>query len=296
MPACGESPDSNGAKYVAQESFLPNLEAFRNLMEASGYTKKTAFAAQSKLAPKTLTRLFKGYRASRQTIQAVVDGFRPLGFQVVFESLVLPDDASGHTCDRIGQMDLWPSLADVVRQVAIIAGASSMASDTEDARRSISLGAAASLLEELDGDVALVKNFTIPADIDATICGIRTAHLLLRPMADKLRCGLCFMAEELAKYGELKNQLGSLQDSVPAPEEFFEKNNTGFRALLDALDGSVNHDRGLAGLFCSAVALLVDGQPRVSAIYDPAAGVCTSAFLGGHMRVRSGWLWRLLGT
>jgi len=50
--------------------------------------------------------------------------------------------------------------------------------------------------------------------------------------------------------------------------------------ILDGLDGTANFSRGLP-LFCSAVAILVDDQARVGAMYDPIHNVVYSAVLPG---------------
>jgi myo-inositol-1(or 4)-monophosphatase len=64
------------------------------------------------------------------------------------------------------------------------------------------------------------------------------------------------------------------------PERFFGGSNNVLRVIFDGIDGTANFNRGLP-LFCSAVALLIDDQVRVSAIYDPIHHLVYSAALSG---------------
>jgi myo-inositol-1(or 4)-monophosphatase len=69
-------------------------------------------------------------------------------------------------------------------------------------------------------------------------------------------------------------------ERIKEPDKFFTGESNIIRVVLDAIDGTVNFIHGIP-LFCSGLAILVDGVPRVSAVYDPIHHVVYSGVLRG---------------
>ncbi|HEX7941187.1 MAG TPA: inositol monophosphatase family protein, partial [Gemmatimonadaceae bacterium] len=70
------------------------------------------------------------------------------------------------------------------------------------------------------------------------------------------------------------------QNCIKAPDHFFKENDNSLRVILDGIDGTASFMRGIP-LFCTAVAILVGNQVRVSAVYDPIHHVVYSGALEG---------------
>ena len=142
------------------------------------------------------------------------------------------------------------------------------------------------------------KNPSTYADLYSTVSIIRTLNDLLSPVASQLGCGLTYLAEESSDSEKIKRLRELLPSSVHhglhCPEDFFQ--NLGLRVILDAIDGTGNFTRGLP-LFCSALAILVDAEVRVSAVYDPIHHVVYSATLRGPSEcpeeTAEAWMWQV---
>jgi len=63
-------------------------------------------------------------------------------------------------------------------------------------------------------------------------------------------------------------------------KEFFEAGKDGLRVVFDGIGGTGGFVRGVP-LFCVAVGILIDDEPRVAAIYDPIGRTIYSAVLSG---------------
>ena len=125
------------------------------------------------------------------------------------------------------------------------------------------------------------KNPSTLADLQATCVILETCNALLPPIRDKLGCGLGYLGEETTFNDFLRDKLSDqILRIIHKPKLFFIQRNNILRVIFDAIDGTENFSRGLP-LFCSAIAILVDDQVRVSAIYDPIHRQVYSALLKG---------------
>ena len=128
------------------------------------------------------------------------------------------------------------------------------------------------------------KNPPTYADLAATAAILRAADSFLSATAEKLRCGLAYLGEETVRpaYCEWLAQVlaDSIANKVAPPDEFFTGAPNTIRVILDAIDGTANFSKGFP-LFCSAIAILVDDQPRIGATYDPIHNVVYSGVLPG---------------
>ncbi len=103
----------------------------------------------------------------------------------------------------------------------------------------------------------------------------------MSPIAGELLAGLSYLGEETTHDEYLREHLSDdVLKRKHAPQRFFESHENVLRVIFDGIDGTGNFNRGLP-LFCSAAAILVDDQVRVSAIYDPIHHQVSSAVLPG---------------
>jgi myo-inositol-1(or 4)-monophosphatase len=77
--------------------------------------------------------------------------------------------------------------------------------------------------------------------------------------------------------------LGEEQGSGPASREP-RSGEARFRWIVDPIDGTTNFAHGLA-LFCTSIALEIDGQLAVGVVYDPMAEELFTAERGGGARL-----------
>lgn len=170
-------------------------------------------------------------------------------------------------CDRISGDRLWPALEQAAIQIAAAGGMAAMGfyRDAWKARRAFNDG----------------KNPSTDADIQATAAILQSCHTLLAPIADRLPCALSYLGEESCYQDRLRELLShDALRRVHEPERFFGNSETTLRVIFDGIDGTGNFNRGLP-LFCSAAAILIEDQVRVSGIYDPIHHVVYSASLPG---------------
>ncbi|MCA1703992.1 MAG: hypothetical protein LC808_12295 [Actinobacteria bacterium] len=128
------------------------------------------------------------------------------------------------------------------------------------------------------------KNAPTEADVQATCMILRSAHSILEPLRRSLNCSLSYLSEESDKSDRVKSLLpDDIAGCIHPRKVFFGRHENVIRVILDGIDGTENFGRGLP-FFCSALAILVEDQARVSAIYDPIHHLIYSARLPGpHM-------------
>jgi len=109
-------------------------------------------------------------------------------------------------------------------------------------------------------------------------------------------CSISYLGEETSYDDLLRKNLvnADVLQKIHPPERFFGNGGNTLRVIFDGIDGTCNFDRGLP-LFCTAVAILVDDQVRISAVYDPIHHEIYSALLPGpyeqseHQATASAW-------
>src|SRR5262249_28776690 len=125
------------------------------------------------------------------------------------------------------------------------------------------------------------KNPSTVADLQATSRILQTVHSMLSPVVRRLGCGHSYLGEETKYTPWFRKNLGhDIFKKIKPPADFFIEQENTLRVIVDGIDGTGSFTRGLP-LFCSAVAILVDDQARVAAIYDPIHHVVYSALLDG---------------
>ena len=172
-------------------------------------------------------------------------------------------------------------------------------SDCEDAARTAAIAGGISCMSYFRG--ALANDQLLTSAINApTMADVQATSAILNSLADtipaisaKLNLGHSFFAEELElesdvpesrterdrRIATIIGRLGPSGQYVKRTTQDFEKSfNHCIAVLFDALDGTTNFRAGLP-LFCSAVALFVEGSPRVGAIYDPNRNIAYCASL-----------------
>ncbi|MFO1432777.1 MAG: inositol monophosphatase family protein [Candidatus Competibacteraceae bacterium] len=171
-------------------------------------------------------------------------------------------------CQLIGDDSLWPEL----EQIAIQGVTDGSMAAMEFYRN------AWKQQEQLTSD----KNPSTLADLQATCVILKTCHASLHTIREHLGCGLSYLGEETVQYNDfLRDKLGDqILNTIHRRGRFFIRRDNMLRVIFDAIDGTENFNRGLP-LFCSAIAILVDDQVRVSAIYDPIHHHVHSALLPG---------------
>lgn len=145
------------------------------------------------------------------------------------------------------------------------------------------------------------KNPSTEADLQATARILETINSLLPPIVrpNHLDCKLSYLGEEtkfVTWFDE--NIKGDIPERVLPAQKFFSKacENDRIRVIIDGIDGTGSFTRGLP-LFCAAVAILIDDEARVSAVYDPIHHVVYSATLSGpYGRAQAqaeAWAWQV---
>ncbi|GEM_PF-1812934 len=171
-------------------------------------------------------------------------------------------------CERISHDRLWPVLEQAAIQTVIAGGIAAMGFYRDAWRRQSSLDKAQ-------------KNPSTMADLEATVSILQTCHALLSPIAGQLRCGLSYLGEEATHDEYLRTRLtDEVLTQKHTPQRFFESPENVLRVIFDGIDGTSNFDRRMP-LFCTAAAILIDDQVRLSALYDPIHHQVYSAILPG---------------
>jgi len=170
---------------------------------------------------------------------------------------------------RISNKDCWEKLEDIAIKATIDGGIAAMGFYREArAKRQVL-------------SVANESNPSTLADLQGTISILRTLDSQLAPLCEELECKLAYLGEETVYKERIHDEIKQgLHGEILSGEDFFDKPYNHIRVIIDAIDGTSNFDRGLP-LFCSSLAIFVDDQLRVSAIYDPIHHIVFSALLPG---------------
>lgn len=129
------------------------------------------------------------------------------------------------------------------------------------------------------------KNPSTWADLLATARILETLNSVLPAITQpyKLDCMLSYLGEETKFTSWFKEHgVDSIPERVLMARDFFSPNreHNRLRVIVDGIDGTGSFMRGIP-IFCSAAAILVEDEPRVSAIYDPIHHIVYSALLLG---------------
>lgn len=173
-------------------------------------------------------------------------------------------------CERISQYH-WQSLEQAAVRAVTAGGTAAMSLYRQPLEWPAGLGS----------PTRSEKNPSTSADLVATAAILQTIDAYLAPIAHRLICPLTYLGEETVYFDWLRQNLAQdICQRIHSPETFFNVTGNVMRVILDGLDGTGSFVRGMP-LFCSAVAILIEDQVRVSAIYDPIHHVVYSASLEG---------------
>jgi fructose-1,6-bisphosphatase/inositol monophosphatase family enzyme len=150
---------------------------------------------------------------------------------------------------------------------------------------------------ELNPQDILSKNPSTIADLEATASILQTAHTYLAPISRVLGCPLIYLGEETKHRNWLRDHLSDeVFQCVHPPDSFFSDEDNSLRVIFDGIDGTGNFVRGIP-LFCSAAAVIVGTQARLSAIYDPIHNIVYFATIKGSYKKPeedcSAWSWQI---
>lgn len=202
---------------------------------------------------------------------------------------VLSKSKNVRLCERITAQGYWSHLHQIVIQAVTTGGMAAMGFYRQPLFWPENLA-------QTDQDD---KNPSTIADLQATIQILQSFDppLSLLCRADQLNCGLSYLAEETKYLAWFRHHLDAqVVTKIQPPEHFFARQENVMRVIVDGIDGTGSFIRGLP-LFCSGAAILVDDQPRVSAVYDPIHHVVYSAVLSGPYEQptasREAWAWQI---
>lgn len=157
------------------------------------------------------------------------------------------------------------------------------------------------ILQELAAEKKEDKNPSTMADLVATARILETVNAVLPSLVlpNRLDCMLSYLGEE-TKFNKWFEQhvADNIPERVLTAQAFFSRycEHNRLRIIVDGVDGTGSFTRGIP-FFCSAAALLVEDEPRVSAIYDPIHHIVYSAaLLGPHGDPEShseAWAWEI---
>ena len=125
------------------------------------------------------------------------------------------------------------------------------------------------------------KNPSTIADLHATLAIIFALHNYLKPIINRLSCyDYSCLAEETQNLSWFQKKLPvTVYQKIKSAPDFFAQTED-IRIIIDGIDGTGNFVRGIP-MFCSAAAIIIDNQPRISALYDPVQHLVYSALLPG---------------
>ncbi|MCX7112739.1 MAG: hypothetical protein NTX45_21970 [Proteobacteria bacterium] len=164
------------------------------------------------------------------------------------------------------ESDLWEELEDMAVKSVIAGGISAMSYYRECKRSAVVISKG--------------KNPACSADLQATISILRVFDSLIATNVQKLGCDLYYLGEETVYKDEILVNIKKLEGEIVDKEQFFEKKSNCIKVIIDAIDGTSNFVRGIP-FFCSSLAIFVDDQLRISAIYDPLHHHVYSGLLPG---------------
>ena len=164
------------------------------------------------------------------------------------------------------ESDLWDELEDIAIKSVIDGGISAMSYYRECKRSAVVISKG--------------KNPAYSADLQATISILRVFDSLIATTVQKLGCDLYYLGEETVYKDEILVNIKKLEGEIVDKEQFFEKKSNCIKVIIDAIDGTSNFVRGIP-FFCSSIAIFVEDQLRISAIYDPLHHHVYSGLLSG---------------
>ena len=165
------------------------------------------------------------------------------------------------------EADLWDDLEDIAVQSVIDGGISAM-SYYKESKKSVRI--------LRDG-----KNPSYSADLQATISIIRTLDSAIGKYVRELGCELYYLGEETVYKDEiLVSMKKDIEGEILNKNDFFRKKSNCIKVIIDAIDGTSNFIRGIP-FFCSSIAVFIEDQLRISAIYDPLHHHVYSGLLAG---------------
>jgi len=163
--------------------------------------------------------------------------------------------------------DLWNDLEDLAVQAVINGGITAM-SYYKKARRT------SQILND-------TKNPSYNADLQSTISILSAFDSRIKKHVHELGCNLYYLGEETVYKDEILKSLGGiLVGEISKTDEFFKQSRNSIRVIIDAIDGTSNFVRGVP-FFCSSIAIFIEEQLRISAIYDPLHHQVYSGLLPG---------------
>lgn len=163
--------------------------------------------------------------------------------------------------------DLWTEIEDICVHAVISGGVTAMTYYRQAKKTAVKLDEK--------------PNPSYSADLQATISILRAFDSRAKEHIRALGCELYYLGEETVYHDELlKGISSSLEGDILDRDEFFLRSSNSIRVIIDAIDGTSNFIRGLP-FFCSSIAIFVEEQVRVAAIYDPLRHEVYSAALVG---------------
>ena len=171
---------------------------------------------------------------------------------------------------RIGNHNLWDELTRIAQEAVVAGGIAAMGFYQE-------------AWDKLQNLNPLSSNPSTNADVEASISILRSIDLHLPKICKELGCDLQYFGEETSSK-TLQLVLDKIPPVISAKIKdeatfFSEKKNT-IRVIFDAIDGTTNFKKGFP-IFCSAIAIIIDNIPRISAIYNPVHHIVYTALLPG---------------
>jgi fructose-1,6-bisphosphatase/inositol monophosphatase family enzyme len=206
------------------------------------------------------------------------------------EQFYSPIEEKGNASEleqKITALGLWDHLVTCAREAAVASGITAMDffngswSNIKDVGTSL-------------------RNPSTNADVAATVSLLRALDAKLPQLCQQLGCDdLQYFAEELGSpyKSMVEKQVGSsLKSRIKGELEFFSPKTNTIRVIADAIDGTGNFKKGFP-IFCSAVAIIVNNTPRVSAIYDPVRHVVYTGLLadmaGEKVTLKTAYKWHI---
>lgn len=269
------APDSCRVPVLAQSLVLmhigcmpqkrtPNGELLKSLRGLDNLTQE-GLAEKAGVNVRTIQRLEGGKHVDEHTLSDIA-----AAIGVDARRLDTENGRWGSSLfQRITAMSAWERVEEAARQAVTTAGIAAMGFYGRDT-------------ESYGGSASTSRNPAHPADFAATAALLRSIDAFLTPLAGELGCGLSYLAEESVEEHDLRLlsvQLGEkLMKKVHREDQFFANRTNIIRVVIDGIDGTKNFGSRIP-IFCSAVAVLIDEHPCLSAVYDPIHNVVYSGVL-----------------
>jgi myo-inositol-1(or 4)-monophosphatase len=129
-----------------------------------------------------------------------------------------------------------------------------------------------------------VKNPSVYVDLEATVVAIQALDGPLNQIATRMgNVPIVYLAEDSIQKSNIRyirSRIGQVASKIAKDYISFASSSEGFQVLIDGVDGTGSFMRGIP-LFCSSVAILIEGIPRLGAIYDPIHHILYSGYLPG---------------